>query len=292
MKRLFEPNTPFRPDSLPFFYGWVIAAASTAAMLFSLPGQTAGIGPFKPHLMAALNVSSLELSAAYMIGTIASGVTLPSLGALFDRIGARKLGVMATMSLGLSLLFISQADRIMYALAGQATPWLALSLMVLGFFAVRFCGQGVLSILSHAMIGKWFDRRRGIASAISSVPVAIAFTSALLILAWVIELSGGWRQAWIVMGLFMLSFASLFCWLVFRDNPEECGLEMDGGKMAIDSKEDAAEFAIHHEFHRSGSLANLAILDFCFDDLPEWFRGHGHRLSRRDDGGAVWHESP
>ncbi|WP_269539069.1 MFS transporter [Cerasicoccus fimbriatus] len=247
MKRLFDPNAPFRPSAFPFFYGWVIVAGCTAAMLFSLPGQTAGVGPFKPYMLEALGIESMDLSIAYMIGTIASGLTLPTLGGLFDRMGARKTGVMASLALGVSLLFISQVDRIVLALAGQTTFWLAMPLMVLGFFLIRFWGQGVLSIVSRMMIGKWFDRRRGLASAISGVPVAVAFTSALLILSWVIDLSGGWRQAWIGMALFMFFFCSLFCWLVFRDNPEECGLEIDDGKTASSKKVDA-EFVTHRDF--------------------------------------------
>lgn len=248
MKRLFEPNAPFRPDSLPFFYGWVIVAAGTSAMLFSLPGQTAGVGPFKEHMMAALGVTSMDMSLAYMIGTIASGLTLPVIGRVFDRIGARRVGVMASICLGLALLFISQIDRLMYALAGESTIWLAMPLMIVAFFAIRFWGQGVFSIVSRTMIGKWFDRRRGVASAISGVPVAVAFTSALLILAWVMDLAGGWRQAWVVMGLFMLIFGTLFCWLVFRDNPEECGLEIDGGEAPIKRTANSAEFTVYRDF--------------------------------------------
>lgn len=248
MNRLFAPNTPFQPAALPFFYGWAIVAAGTSAMLFSLPGQTAGVGPFKVHMMAALGVESIDMSLAYMCGTIASGLTLPMMGGLFDRIGARKVGVVAAVALGLSLLFISQTDRIMHALVGQATLWVSMPLMILAFFAIRFWGQGVFSIVSRAMIGKWFDRQRGLASAISGVPVSAAFTCSLLIMSWVMELCGGWRQAWIAMGAFMLVPGALFCWLIFRDNPEECGLEMDGGYVAAKDRPNEAEFAIHQEF--------------------------------------------
>ncbi len=227
----------------------MIVAAGTAAMLFSLPGQTAGVGPFKEYVMAALGVSSLELSTAYMIGTIASGLTLPLMGGVFDRIGARKVGVMASLCLGAALLYMSQTDHIMLAIVDEPNVWVAMPLIIVGFFCIRFWGQGVLSIVSRAMIGKWFDRKRGMASAISGMPVSIAFTSALLILAWIMDWLGGWRQAWIGMGLFMLVVGTLFCWLVFRDNPEECGLEMDGGATDKPAKKvDSSEFTVYREF--------------------------------------------
>ncbi|WP_189516728.1 MFS transporter [Cerasicoccus arenae] len=264
---------PFRPASLPFFYGWAIVAAGTGAMLFSLPGQTAGIGPFKEHMMAALHVSSMQLSIAYMIGTIVSGLSLPSIGGVFDRIGARKVGVMASIGLGLSLLYISQVDRIMFGILGRSSVWLAMPLIILGFFAIRFWGQGVFSIVSRAMIGKWFDRKRGIASAISGMPVAIAFTSALYILYKIIETMGGWRQAWIGMGLFVLFFSTVFCWLIFRDNPEECGLVMDGSADLGLAKAKNDEFVINREFTAREALRTMAFWVFSLTICINGFVG-------------------
>lgn len=274
MKRLFEPNVPFRPAAFPFFYGWAIVAAGTAAMLFSLPGQTAGVGPFKEHMMAALGVDSLQLSIAYMVGTIASGLTLPTMGGVFDKIGARKVGVVASIALGLSLVYMSQADHVMkFFLGGETADWLAMALIILGFFLIRFWGQGVFSIVSRAMIGKWFDRKRGIASAISGMPVSFAFTSALLILAYLIEIAGGWRQAWAGMGLFLLIPGALFCWLIFRDNPEECGLEMDGGPVPAKDNKNEAEFTIYREFTPGEAARTMAFWVFSLTVCLNGFVG-------------------
>lgn len=232
-------------------------------MLFSLPGQTAGLGPFKEHLMAALDVTSWQLSVTYMIGTVVSGLFLPTIGGVFDRIGVRKVGVAASIALGLALIVISQLDRILRFFAGGTPLWLSLPAVTLTFFAIRFWGQGVFSIISRIMIGKWFDRKRGLASAISGVPVAIAFTCALLTLYYIMQWLGGWRQAWMGIGLFLVSFGAFFCWLVFRDNPEECGLEIDGGSGPANEKDNDPEFAIHKDFTAPEALRTFAFWVFA-----------------------------
>ena len=70
-------DIPFAPRRWPFFYGWVILAASTVGILASIPGQTMGVSVFTDHLIAALRISRVQLSTAYMFGTVASSFMLP-----------------------------------------------------------------------------------------------------------------------------------------------------------------------------------------------------------------------
>ncbi|MBW8016491.1 MAG: MFS transporter [Planctomycetes bacterium] len=81
-------NTPFAPAKCPFFYGWVIVAVSTMSIIFSMPGQTAGIGIFTDYIIDALDITRNQLSLAYMIGTIASGLILPFAGKILDQVRA------------------------------------------------------------------------------------------------------------------------------------------------------------------------------------------------------------
>jgi len=85
-------NIPFSPAKCPFFYGWAIVAVSTLSIVFSIPGQTSGIGLFTDSLIKALAITRTQLSVAYMIGTITSGLLLPFAGKLLDRIGVRSAG--------------------------------------------------------------------------------------------------------------------------------------------------------------------------------------------------------
>ena len=70
----FQPNFPFAPSRSPFFYGWLIVIFTTLGTLASLPGQTMGIGVFTDYLISNTNLSRMQISISYMIGTILSSL--------------------------------------------------------------------------------------------------------------------------------------------------------------------------------------------------------------------------
>lgn len=71
---------PFPAAKAPFFYGWVIAVASTLGFLFSVPVQTMGMAIFADSFIAVIGLSRTELSLAYMLGTIAHALLLTRAG--------------------------------------------------------------------------------------------------------------------------------------------------------------------------------------------------------------------
>ncbi len=231
------PHIPFSPARWPVFYGWAILGFGTLGVLMSVPGQTMGVSPFTEPLMAALGLSRVTLSLAYMFGTLGAGLLLVPAGRLYDRFGARVVGTASCVVLGAVLLGLSRCDVLARRLAdlvgpAQATA-AAFATILVGFFALRFSGQGVLTLVSRNMIMKWFDRRRGLASGASGVFVALGFSSAPLLLKLLIE-RFGWRGTWTMLaGVIGLGYAAVA--LVFwRDNPEACGLVPDGAPPAPD----------------------------------------------------------
>lgn len=224
-------DLPFRPASLPFFYGWVILGASTLGIVMSVPGQTMGVSVFTDHLIEATGLSRLELSNAYLLGTIASGLALPFGGTLVDRFGVRRTIVAASVGLAAMLVFLAWADRMATGLSARhpAVPATvaAFVFLSLGFTGIRFMGQGMLTLTSRTMVGRWFERRRGLVSAISGPFVSFAFAGAPLLLSWWIH-RAGWRGAWIEMAVVVAVLMGGLGWLLFRESPESCGLQMDG----------------------------------------------------------------
>ncbi len=214
-------DRPFAPRRFPFFYGWWIVVVSTIGVILSIPGQTMGVSVFTDDLLAATGLSRVQLANAYLAGTVASGLTLPFGGRLLDRFGARTTATCASIGLGLTLLYLSVVDRL-------ADPGVvAVLLLVLGFFALRFSGQGMLTMVSRTMLGRWFEARRGLSSGISSVFVGFGFGVAPLVLdAWIER--AGWRGAWREMALVVGVGMALVALVFYRDRPEDCGLEMDG----------------------------------------------------------------
>ena len=47
-------DCPFKPRSVPFFYGWVVVAVGSLGVAMSIPGQTLGVSVFTDSLIEVL----------------------------------------------------------------------------------------------------------------------------------------------------------------------------------------------------------------------------------------------
>ena len=251
------------PASYPFFYGWVIVAASTIGTIMSIPGQTMGVSVFTDHLInePVISLERDDLALAYLVGTLASALLLPLAGYFFDRLGARKMILIASPCMGLTLWFLSSTREIITGISGPQSSLLpgaekaGVAFLVLssGFLLVRFWGQGVLTMVSRAMLGKWFRERRGLASGISGIFVSASFAGAPRFLSWMIsDLGLGWSGTWKWLGVSNLGLL-LIGWAFYRDNPEECGLQIDGKKLLEQEKEEQQGRA--EEYHATTAEA-------------------------------------
>ena len=203
---------------------------STLGFLFSVPGQTMGMAVFADHFIEHLDLSRTELSTAYLFGTIGSAFLLPRAGRWYDRYGARLLLTLASVLLGITLIYISTIDWIAHsvsAFAGLPMAWLSFPMILIGYFGVRFSGQGVLTSASRNVLLVWFDRRRGLVSGIRGVFVSLGFSIAPLVLAMMIA-AFGWRGSLVVLAIGVgVGFAAIAL-LTIRDHPKVCGLRADG----------------------------------------------------------------
>ncbi len=249
---------PFDPRRLPFFYGWVILGASVVGTLSSTPGQTMGMGVFTDYLIEALGLSRLQLANAYAAGTITSAFLLPMAGVMLDRFGCRVGIVFSALGLGLSILAMAYVDHAANWLAPGNTA-VAFAVIALSFLASRFFGQGCVTMVSRVLVGKWFDRLRGRASAVSSVFVSFGFMYAPLLLNQ-ITLDYGWRTTcWMLFGFSGIFMAALGA-LLYRDNPEACGLLPDGGVAAPSTRPPSRHAqAPTREFERREALRTTAF---------------------------------
>jgi OFA family oxalate/formate antiporter-like MFS transporter len=220
---------PFR--RLPFFYGWIIVAASTLGMLFSIPGQTIGVSVFTDFLIDSLGISRDQLSLAYMIGTLSSAAILSFSGMILDRWGSRKYGMIVSLLLGSVLIGLSFIDSALAAVQrtlASAPPVLtAMVFMSVGFFLLRFLGQGSMTLVSRNLPMRWFTRRRGLVSAIVGTFVSFAFNAAPALYDVLIR-AAGWNGAWRISGVAVLILGSAMFAILVRESPESVGLNQDG----------------------------------------------------------------
>ncbi|MBI9102669.1 MAG: MFS transporter [Spirochaetales bacterium] len=200
-------------------------------ILFSIPGQTMGVSVYTDHLISNLHLSRIQISTAYMIGTLLSSLIITKAGILYDKFGARVVAAGAAISLGLCLMILSnsvQITSVLNRLTHLPSEGIAFTLMVTGFFGIRFFGQGVLTLVSRGMVMRWFESHRGFAAAIMGIFTSFGFSIAPRMLQMLIDLSG-WEKSWLLMGLFLIMFVLPFILVIFRDSPEDCGMKIEEG---------------------------------------------------------------
>lgn len=236
---------PFDPSRLRFYYGWVIAVVAAIGMIASVPGQTAGVGVFTNSLTEATGLSRLELSIAYLVGTGSSGLLLPKAGRNLDRWGSRVAAAVAVAVLSMTMIGLS--------FVGQMSTTVGLVVMSIGFGFLRFSGQGVLTLASRTMLSQWFERRRGIVSAVSNSFVGFFFAATPALLLALINIDG-FRTAWRILAVVTAVGVGLIVVTLFRNTPESCGLQIDGGVIDPDDALASAPIGSDRDTTRSQAL--------------------------------------
>ena len=200
-----------------YFPGWTMVGIAAAAQFMSAPGQSYSVAAFKEPMRASLGISETNYSLAYAFATIVSGVLLPFVGRAIDRHGARRMLPAIAFLLGLACLGMSRVS--------------GLGSLYVGFSFVRSLGQGALSLVAAWMVGEWFARRRGFATAVSGLGGSLSVMSIPLLNAYLI-LHYDWQTGWGILALAVWGVLLLPSLFFVRDRPEDIGLLPDGDEIA------------------------------------------------------------
>ncbi len=227
------------------YYGYIVLIVGTFGVVMSVPGQTMGVSVYTDYLIEALGVNRVNLSMMYMFGTLSSALILPCAGRLLDQLGARFLGVLACCGLAFSLTMLSLSPSIVELLSkfiNIEPRFIALFTCYLCFLGIRHFGQGQLTMASRTMMGRWFEKKRGLMLGLSGTFVAFGFGGAPVFLTWLIS-EFKWQSSLVALSVMALVMG-LIALLFFRSSPESCGLEVDGGLLGQFDKEGASVKAI------------------------------------------------
>jgi sugar phosphate permease len=189
-----------------------MVAVAALAMVATLPGRTHGLGMVTERVLADPHIGLDRTAYGHLNlwATLIGALFCLGIGRLIDRLGSRivltaVLALLAAAVFGMSL-------------AGSAASFFIAVTLTRGF------GQSALSVVSIALVGKWFRKRLGFAMGIYTVLMALGFMAAY---------QGGqamkdadWRIFWMRIGCALLVFTPI-AWLITRDTPESCGLEAD-----------------------------------------------------------------
>ncbi len=186
----------------------VIASAVTGV------GQTYGVSVFNPSLLDSLGISLTALSGAYMVGTLLASLPQSFIGSLMDRFGIKITMIGVVSLLGGSCIFFAQVN--------------SLVTLLLGFFLLRLLGQGGLSLLSGNIAAMWFREKLGTVTGFISSGFSVTMAIVPAFFLYLINLKG-WRTAYTWLGFLVWLIMLPILLLIFKNNPEEVGQEMDGG---------------------------------------------------------------
>jgi MFS family permease len=207
-----RPAPPSWLARLPFYYGWVQVGLAALAMSATLPGRTYGLGLIKEPLRDSLGIGDLRFSVLNFWAIILGAALVPPTGWLIDRLGSRAVLVGVAGCLGGSVLLMSQAWD-------QSSLFVTLTL-------VRGLGQGALSVVAIALVGKWFKRRVGPAMGVFTFLLAFGFVGPIFAVGAAVR-DHGWREAWAGVGYTLLFGLAPLGWLLARASPEACGVQPD-----------------------------------------------------------------
>lgn len=149
-------------------------------------GQTYFISLFAGEIRAEFGLSHGEWGGIYTLGTGASAALMVWAGGLTDRFRVRAMAMVI-----MPLLMVA-----CFMMAGIMAVWM----LPVVIFALRFTGQGMMSHLSLVAMSRWFIAARGRALAISGLGYSVgeAFLPMLFVALLAIF---DWRLLWVVSGV-------------------------------------------------------------------------------------------
>jgi MFS family permease len=208
---LTDPIRWFRARGI--YYGWVIVAV-TFLTLFVSTGFRFAFGVYYSAILDDTGWGRAETASVVSAAMIVYACAAALSGYLFDRVGARVLCPVGALCMGVGLMLCSTSQT----LAGLTAAYGIL----LGF------SYAALGFIPHmAIVPRWFDRRRGLASALSLAggslgSLAVAGLSAELIV------HVGWREAMWWFGIVAMVVLIPITLVFHRHSAERVGLLRDG----------------------------------------------------------------
>jgi MFS family permease len=198
------------PSRKSVYYGWANLAIAALAMVGTLPGRTQGLGLITEPLIADLHIDRVTYATVNLWATLIGTAFCLPCGRLLDRFGSRIVLSFAALALGVSVLAMQSLESV-------GAVFVAVTL-------TRGFGQSALSVVSLALVGKWFARRLNFAMGSYSLLVGVGFIIAFPSVGAAV-LKFGWRTAWSGVGVFLLLVLVPLAWVFVRDLPGKDDVE-------------------------------------------------------------------
>ena len=207
-----QPLASKLKEVLPFFYGWVVVAASGTAVFARMAPNITTLTIFILPLSEEFGWSRTLISGSVSAGALAALVLSPAVGWCIDRFGARPVLVISVLILGITMTSMAWATV-------PLTFYVAFALARVVFHTSAPIGASTVS-------ARWFITKRGRAIGIIFFWGAIGGLVFTMLSAQMID-HFGMKAAWISIGLVVFGVSLAPCLFLVVERPEDMGLVPD-----------------------------------------------------------------
>ncbi len=195
------------------FYGWAILAALSGIYFFAVGTVVYGFSVIIPDMITAMGWTRSEAGLGYSILAFVMGMSGPVAAYCIHRFGAR-----ATMTAGG-----------LVGVAGTLSSFFMTSLLQYYIFiAIVALGLALLSVIPGLhVIAHWFARKRALAIGIFMSMGGLGAFFAAPAISLMVQTTGNWRNAWLVMASAML-VGTVIAAIFVRETPAQKGTFVDG----------------------------------------------------------------
>lgn len=232
------------------FYGWIILAALSGIYFFAVGTVVYGFSVIIPEMITAMNWTRSEASLGYSILAFVMGMSGPVAAFCINRFGARM-----TMTAG--------------GLIGVVGALCSFSMNSLTqyyiFIAIVALGLALLSVVPGLhILAHWFARKRALAIGIFMSMGGLGAFFAAPAISLLVQATGNWRDAWLVMAGTML-IGTVIAAIFVRETPAHKGTFVDG----LDPATVSAQTSAHKPAQVHQSTISWEIKD-ALRTIPYW----------------------
>jgi MFS family permease len=222
----------------PFYYGWIIVVVGGVSNAGRVASAVEVSSVFVPALVDEYGWSRTVIASGTSIGGVAVALVGPFVGRLIDRYGTRIVVPVGSLLVGIGCLTLARVESAV--------------LFVIVYASVRMSGQALVQFPNLVMAAKWFEHRRGMATA---ALVGIGATGLIVapVAVQAIISHSGIAAAWVALGVLALTLGIVPSLVLVVRRPEDIGLRPDGaerdhrseaGPAAVAEPADAADWTL------------------------------------------------
>ncbi len=197
----------------PHYYGWTIALVLATTTTVSYGVLFYAFSVFITPMEAEFGWSRGELSGAFSLSLLITGLVALPVGYWLDKRGSRLLMTAGSIGAMVAVMLWSQVNTLPEFIAVTA---------LMGFF-----GAAILYEPAFAVIATWFSQSRGTAMAIVTFIAGFASTIFTPLSQALLE-AYGWRQAILILAIILGAINIPLHALFLRRKPADLGLATDG----------------------------------------------------------------